>query len=538
MINLLLSLFLIHLWIRSISCAVYHIVPSPDHHCPVESCLTLTSFAKNQYQNQYVDSNILLIFQMGNHTIYSKFSVQVTNVANFSMIPYSANQLNTGIICERSSTSDFIFSAVDHIYISNLKFFGCRRRIFGFNSDNTLITVMESNLILLECTFMDNERTNMITAQHSNITILQSTIKNNQHTLNSQGILFFNGHCNVTIIQSIFIDNEGKILYAKSSSQAKDFNTLAVTGCEFRNNYANREYSLRIMYSEIVITDTKFISNRVTRSPVSAFKSKVKIDKCTFKYNYDSAIDLNQCIVDIFNSVYDGNRAVEYLDGGALISRSTLIHIHSSEFKNNTAKRQGGAIYCLGESCINFENCTLADNQAEQGGAIYLNESACIIAYGITVIIANNTASGDGGGIYLNYAKLTLHSHSTLRIINNRVTENGGGIYASELSSITLAIELHHNNSQITNSMLKFYRNQAHKGGALYLGFNSTVHTFVGLNNTFIFDKNSAAYGGAVYVFSNLSTLPYPEIQCFFQFFPHTTNVFEKCTKLQDCTYQ
>ena len=93
---------------------------------------------------------------------------------------------------------------------------------------------------------------------------------------------------------------------------------------------------------------------------------------------------------------------------------------------------------CLGETLITFsETCTLADNHAEWGGAIYLSFGAqCFVAHGATVIIANNTASEDGGGIYLGTdSNLTLRSQSILQILENRATNAGGGIYASERSS-------------------------------------------------------------------------------------------------------
>ena len=67
------SLFLTHLWIGFVSCAVYHILPSPDDHCPVEPCLTLSSFAANA--SLYLDNNTSLILQSGNHTVHSQLKI-------------------------------------------------------------------------------------------------------------------------------------------------------------------------------------------------------------------------------------------------------------------------------------------------------------------------------------------------------------------------------------------------------------------------------------------------------------------------------
>ena len=136
------------------------------------------------------------------------------------------------------------------------------------------------------------------------------------------------------------------------------------------------------------------------------------------------------------------------------------------------------------------------------------------------MIIANNTASHAGGGIYLGYnCNLTLHSQSMLQILENIATENGGGIYAFWSSFINLGFESLNSISQTSNSTIYFYGNRARKGGGLYLELNSTVYAFTCLNNVTYFDKNSANYGGAVFVstanesFSQYYSAP----ECFFQ---------------------
>ena len=125
------------------------------------------------------------------------------------------------------------------------------------------------------------------------------------------------------------------------------------------------------------IYNTKFISNRVDKILYTK-ESVINTDNCTFKYNRGPAMYLNKCKVDILNSVFNNNEA------GALRLWHTIIHIHGSEFKENVNKGirsyymgRGGAIYSSDETIISFSDvCTFADNQAEQGGAIYLEEGA------------------------------------------------------------------------------------------------------------------------------------------------------------------
>ena len=204
----------------------------------------------------------------------------------------------------------------------------------------------------------------MITATYSNITIAQSTFKDNRR----YEILTFN-HCNVTIISSTFIKNDGNLLYERNLiDNTMTVSTLTIMSCEFRNNYLSNklEYLLDIPNSDILIYDTKFIGNKARI--LNASRS-VTTHNSTFKYNHGSAMNLIKCIVDIFNSVFNNNEAV------TTRLRNSTIHIHGSEFKENVAERSGAAIQCSGiKSLVIFKGiCTLADNQAITGGAIFLD---------------------------------------------------------------------------------------------------------------------------------------------------------------------
>ena len=127
-----------------------------------------------------------------------------------------------------------------------------------------------------------------------------------------------------------------------------------------------------------------------------------------------------------------------FLFGGAITSYESIIHIRNSNFKKNGAEFAGGAMHCGASSIFLYETCTLTDNHAEHGGAIYLDYLVQYhITHGATVITANNTASTDGGGIHLSYhCSLTLHSQSTLYILENHALGSGGGIYVFQSSSI------------------------------------------------------------------------------------------------------
>ena len=145
------------------------------------------------------------------------------------------------------------------------------------------------------------------------------------------------------------------------------------------------------------------------------------------------------------------------------------------------------------------------------------------------MIIANNTAS-EGGGIYVGYySNLTVSSQSILNIFKNRAKDDGGGVYAYKLSYINVGLNVH-NISQTSNSTVTsiyIYGNRANRGGGLYL--ESTVRTFLCLDNLINFNKNSANYGGAVYVVSKSTSQYYnseSDPECYFQSLKTITQLY------------
>ena len=515
---------LTQLWIGLVSCAVYHIVPSSDYHCPAEPCLTLSSFAANA--SLYLDNNTSLIFQPGSHILHSKLNVSRVN--DFSMTSVSDHSRADITCVENSTNPGFTFYAVKHIYVRNLKFFECYHDYDVDDLDyGIMFTVTTSSLVLVKCMFEDSVGIGLIHAGNSNVTIVQSTFKNIRIRNNHETLKFT--HCNTLIVSSAFINNDGPALLSMSKfgevgsiREISRYSTsMNITDCEFRNNHRSNNddhYLARIVEvfnSDVsLIHDTKFTSNKVDKI-LYARESAISTDNCEFQYNNASVMHLDSCTVDILNSIFNNNNNTNY-NVPAIKLWNTTIYIHGSEFHKN----EGGAIGSYTESLVIFrDTCTFTDNQAEQGGAIHLGlEGQCILEQGATVTIANNTASEDGGGIYLDYhSNITLHSRSTLQILENRAAERGGGIYASNFSSINLGFKSFNNDitNQASNSTIYFYRNRARNGGGLYLELlNSVIYAFPCLNNTIGFDTNSADYGGAVYVSSPVVTSG-PE--CFFQ---------------------
>ena len=190
---------------------------------------------------------------------------------------------------------------------------------------------------------------------------------------------------------------------------------------------------------------------------------------------------------------------------------------------------EGGAITAF-QSTISFiGECTLMENKAQIGGAIYASESIVHIYEG-TLTIANNVATDNGGGIYLYQSELQCYSKSTLLLSGNFATVNGGGIHSS---SSSIKVDSLFPELWYAGGYIKFAGNEANKGGGIFLEVNAKLYIqrrewSVMFDNipAVIFDSNLASFGGAIYVddstnFGTCSSISYirgtTSSECFVQ---------------------
>ena len=116
------SVILLHNYcILFVAGSVYYVKPSVHNPCLEESsCLTLLQFAANA--QDYLDSNVSLIFLPGYHSLDSRLSVH--NISELSMHSNSTLSPSPIIFCQEQASINF--SSIDVVYISHLKFVGCR----------------------------------------------------------------------------------------------------------------------------------------------------------------------------------------------------------------------------------------------------------------------------------------------------------------------------------------------------------------------------------------------------------------------------
>ena len=251
---------------------------------------------------------------------------------------------------------------------------------------------------------------------------------------------------------------------------------------------------------------------------------------------------LSNATVAVTESSFTHNNAIR---GGAMYALiDNNLTASYSNFSHNLAKSDGGMIYSEDQNRLEFKNCELdfnrADNncgvvcllfqsqlnitgdncfignQAHSGGVVYASESIINI-HSQTLLMVNNTAIESGGAVYLAAASLTLFSGNHMLVGNQ--AHSGGVVYARESVIHTYSQSLLMANNfatdtggaaHVSRTDLTFFsgnnrlvQNQANSGGALY-AINSRVKVH---NKRLLMANNTAKdTGGAMYLFkANLS---------------------------------
>ena len=233
----------------------------------------------------------------------------------------------------------------------------------------------------------------------ANLTVINCTFENN--TAGYSGAIESWG--GLTVINSIFRNNVANNTYAGAIFKDGDYG-VTIINSTFENNSANTYAgALYIMgdsrYNKTIIS-TKFINNDGNRGgAIFTSLAPLYIDNCSFIGN--KAIDKN--------TGYDAS-------GGAIYDHSSFLSIADTEFINNTADLNGGALelgntqstYYSGENITRkidwtvIENCIFDNNYArKEGGAIYNGQN---IAYtNITDSKFTDNFALITGGVMTNY---------------------------------------------------------------------------------------------------------------------------------------
>ena len=229
----------------------------------------------------------------------------------------------------------------------------------------------------------------------------------------------------------------------------------------------------------------------------------------------------NSSIVILGNTQFKQNTAGE--NGGAIYTAGGLT-VNDATFENNSCPGSGGAIYYFYAKAdraprhLDLTNCTLTGNTAKSGGAIMLSASSSVADTGkgaITAITdcsftANCSTADEGGG---NGGAIYVTRKADITIKRSSFTQNSAKQHGGALYMLGSKVTLDENISFIGNTAGRF-------GGAVFIGEHVATTTdangetnqvitksTVSVKNT-NFDGNVASgRGGALYVSKNEYTL-------------------------------
>ena len=208
------------------------------------------------------------------------------------------------------------------------------------------------------------------------------------------------------------------------------------------------------------------------------FEGTSEVTLTQYEYNYGGALYVH----DQSEVTFKGNATVQFYDNVGLHKSGALyVHYSNAAFTGNCNvifdyNSNEGALD-IRNSFVRFQETSavmLSNNEADDGGAMYIANSSTIKFEGkSTVKFDNNNSSNNGGAVFIeDHSTMTFEANSMVKVYNNKAGYNGGVVYAESYSIITFA----------GNSTAEFYKNEAQNdAGGVYITSNSSV-IFTGMS--------------------------------------------------------
>lgn len=256
-------------------------------------------------------------------------------------------------------------------------------------------------------------------------------------------------------------------------------NTASSGGGIRNNNNATLSISNSLFQNNIAIGSGGAIYSNVGSS-TSISNSQFLNNQANLNTDGGGALLMNGASLSIDGSHFEGNTS---RNGAALlilqVTGANPAQISNSEFLNNQAQNQGGAIH-LYAGTANFENLSFTGNTAISHGGAIRNVGNLTIS---NSNFSNNYGGNSGGGAISNAGSLTIDNS---QFVGNSISSTSGlgGTIFNESS-------LSFSNSSITGGTVS--GNHARHGGALYSSLGTNT-----LSNVSINGLSALLNGGAI----------------------------------------
>ncbi|MBR0225624.1 MAG: fibronectin type III domain-containing protein, partial [Thermoguttaceae bacterium] len=341
-------------------------------------------------------------------------------------------------------------------------------------SDGGAIFSNAQNLTVMNCVFEDNHANNggvIWVNKGVNVTIKNSVFSGNVTTHSGAVHIYNVKNGAITISDSKFIGNtsnratytdNGSAIHGGGAVFIENTNQLApvtISGCEFIGNESINARGGAIAFgagSIATITDSVFDGNTSLWSggAIEAWSSNVTIDGSLFTGN--SATDAGQGY------------------GGAYSAKQSTTKIIKSEFADNYANQQGGALYIAGGSSA-MDDVSFHGNSARVGGgAIKMEWSRNTLVN--SLLYGNRSLNGLGDAFSLSSTGATSDTETSLSVNNTTIVDNS----ASQGSTVFIFTQTSKKAAKlnVVNSIVL----PKSDGGARALGFEGAFATVTATN--------------------------------------------------------
>ena len=333
-----------------------------------------------------------------------------------------------------------------------------------------------------------------------------------QYTLDIE--LVFGINSTVSLFNTLFSDNIGAPLRWGAVKVMKA--EIMIVNSNFTHNqraFIELEFSV-VPVVQITIVDVEIshdiapaISNKGGNLLISFFDDILPI------YNYKTMINLtrvsvisNQYLGDLGGAIY-----IEY----NFYNHQSSITFQDCEFYNNTSIR--GAAFCImnnynGYTIVSILNSKIHHNIGD-GSVIYVDSNKAVDSMIVSItssnftnnvgssihllythliclsaVFANNIAD-NGAALYIDQGSVAYISGKTVQFINNSATENGGAIFANLIYTCALLI-FTSTFSGTADSMAMFVNNTAEVSGNslyFYIPEHCEVETNISNDNSILY---------------------------------------------------
>ncbi|HTM19490.1 MAG TPA: right-handed parallel beta-helix repeat-containing protein [Kofleriaceae bacterium] len=248
---------------------------------------------------------------------------------------------------------------------------------------------------------------------------------------------------------------------------------LTVSGSHFSENTSQNDGAgMYLDESDALFTDNEITNNT---SAEDAGGARVFTSHARFVGNHiwanhaadgGGGMKISHLDSDLRDNVITDNVAAT---GGGLELDNDTSRIHGGEISNNQATRGGGIHASLwGRNGGLFEDIRMENNQADIGGALYLEESYTPVTLRRLTVVGNHARIG--GGIAIRRTEFTLHN---ALFSGNQADEQGGGLLIGnadrELLVTTCTMFCPATAATGAIDFLVAHGNQAPAGGGLWL---------------------------------------------------------------------